>query len=531
MIFKCKNLQITLDENLEKVKEEIEELKKVYMILKENSQTYLLAGKTQLIGKNKLDGIRSRQEHTEGIEIISKNFIKKIYNTVVDDEVKQYPIYKLNLEKELLYAQIIALSHDLGHTPFGHLGESALNKCIKSTDLSKEESSKILANRKKIFGENYELNQGHNKSFKGKISFEHNEQSAKLIYNIIKRNNINTSKIDLSRIIHGVLSHSTTRVKEEDIPKDLVCQIVRQADKIEYTNSDLDEIIDLMEISAFGDEQLIEFIQTPKKIRINEIMQHLVEETLEKGFIDDHMKALQEERKFRKAYQERLFIKGLDGKRGLLTGENVERINIMLTKIYNYYLQNPTKIPIKSMFFTTPIKDEKTSKRIITQSFILEEDNTIQEKIVDFICRMDNEKIEREYLKLVKQRILCGEGHGIEPITSEEIKKSKEKFYKESIQMEKFKGKLSGTEHSEDEYEANMRNTIHNIYQKYLTEKGRKRMSEVRILHEEENIIDKELCELMIFYDKNPQKRSEIDAKKASKISRKIKENWQEEIR
>ena len=40
----------------------------------------------------------------------------------------------LNLNEDLVEA--IALAHDLGHTPFGHAGQDALNDCLKSHDLN-----------------------------------------------------------------------------------------------------------------------------------------------------------------------------------------------------------------------------------------------------------------------------------------------------------------------------------------------------------------------------------------------------------
>jgi dGTPase len=36
----------------------------------------------------------------------------------------------LNLHEDL--AEAIALAHDLGHTPFGHAGQDALNRCMKA---------------------------------------------------------------------------------------------------------------------------------------------------------------------------------------------------------------------------------------------------------------------------------------------------------------------------------------------------------------------------------------------------------------
>ena len=194
MILKYMNLELNLEENIEKLQQEIEELKKLENIIKNSVDMYILEGKTQLIGKNQLQNNRNRRQHTEAVGAIAKRTIRLLYETAVDDEIKETKMYKLNLTKELLYAQIIADAHDLGHTPFGHLGERVLNKCFQQSKMTKEELKETIARRKKMYGEEYELNQGHDENFTGNISFEHNEQSAKLLYNIVQNSRIDTKK-------------------------------------------------------------------------------------------------------------------------------------------------------------------------------------------------------------------------------------------------------------------------------------------------------------------------------------------------
>ena len=76
------------------------------------------------------------------------------------------------------------------------------------------------------FGEEYEENQGHTDGFEGRLSFEHNEQSAIEFHNIFDDEEFD--RVDKKRIIDGILSHSISRVPE--IPNDLVAQIIRQTD-------------------------------------------------------------------------------------------------------------------------------------------------------------------------------------------------------------------------------------------------------------------------------------------------------------
>ena len=102
----------------------------------------------------------------------------------------------LMLNEELVEA--IALGHDLGHTPFGHAGERALNRCSP-------------------FG------------------FEHNVQSVRTVDVLEKHGN----GINLTyEVRDGILNHQTSRM-----PSTLEGKIVRISDKIAYIHHDMDDAI------------------------------------------------------------------------------------------------------------------------------------------------------------------------------------------------------------------------------------------------------------------------------------------------
>lgn len=71
-----------------------------------------LVGKTQVLVGRINDHHRTRLTHTLEVAQISRTIARR-----------------LRLNEDLTEA--IALSHDLGHSPFGHAGESALNECLK----------------------------------------------------------------------------------------------------------------------------------------------------------------------------------------------------------------------------------------------------------------------------------------------------------------------------------------------------------------------------------------------------------------
>ena len=68
--------------------------------------------KTQVFINHEGDHYRNRLTHSIEVSTVARS----IANT-------------LKLSSDL--AETVALAHDLGHTPFGHAGEVALNECMK----------------------------------------------------------------------------------------------------------------------------------------------------------------------------------------------------------------------------------------------------------------------------------------------------------------------------------------------------------------------------------------------------------------
>ena len=102
----------------------------------------------------------------------------------------------LQLNEELVEA--ISLGHDLGHTPFGHAGERALNRICPN-------------------------------------GFKHNEQSVRVVEVLEK----DGRGLNLTwEVIDGIRNHQTVGQ-----PATLEGQIVRFSDKIAYINHDIDDAI------------------------------------------------------------------------------------------------------------------------------------------------------------------------------------------------------------------------------------------------------------------------------------------------
>lgn len=138
-----------------------------------------LKDKTQVFLTPEGDHYRTRLTHTLEVSQTARTIAKA-----------------LQLNEDLVEA--IALGHDLGHTPFGHAGERALNRACP-------------------------------------YGFKHNEQSVRTV-DLLEKNG---QGINLTyEVRDGILNHQTS-----SMPNTLEGKIVRLADKIAYIHHDMDDAI------------------------------------------------------------------------------------------------------------------------------------------------------------------------------------------------------------------------------------------------------------------------------------------------
>ncbi len=147
-----------------------------------------LKHKTQVFVAPAGDHYRTRLTHTLEVSQIARTIARA-----------------LNLNEDLTEA--IAMGHDLGHTPFGHAGEEALNGVMPG-------------------------------------GFHHNEQSLRVVEVLEKSGR----GLNLTwEVRNGILFHSKVRrsiaANAGGIPSTLEGQIVRVADSIAYVNHDLEDAI------------------------------------------------------------------------------------------------------------------------------------------------------------------------------------------------------------------------------------------------------------------------------------------------
>lgn len=162
--------------------------------------------KTQVFMAGTGDHYRTRLTHTLEVAQISRGMARR-----------------LGLNEDL--AEVIALSHDLGHPPFGHAGEEALDEVMRG------------------FGDH----------------FEHNEQSRRIVEKLEKAYPTFDGLNLTLEVLDGLIKHQTAfdqAGKEFDVSAHLEAQVVNIGDEIAYTNHDIDDALRAGLISL---EQLDDF--------------------------------------------------------------------------------------------------------------------------------------------------------------------------------------------------------------------------------------------------------------------------------
>lgn len=232
-----------------------------------------LKHKTQVFLAPQSDYYRTRLTHTLEVAQIARTIARA-----------------LRLNEDLTEAA--SLGHDLGHTPFGHAGEKALNDLTDA-------------------------------------GFRHNEQSVRVVEKLEKQGKgLNLTK----EVRNAILCHSG-----KDKAFTLEGRVLRYADKIAYINHDID---DAVAAGIMGEEdiplslrQLLGFRKTQ---RINTLVSDIITNSSEDICMSSECeKAFYELRSFmfRNVYES-----------DVCRAED-EKAYYIVERLYKYYLENIIKMP------------------------------------------------------------------------------------------------------------------------------------------------------------------------------------------
>lgn len=234
-----------------------------------------LKHKTQVFISPEGDHYRTRLTHTLEVSQIARTIARS-----------------LRLNEDL--AEAIALGHDLGHTPFGHAGERALNNVCDE-------------------------------------GFKHHEQSIRVVEKLENKGR----GLNLTwEVRDGIRNHPT---KGE--PSTLEGHIVRLADKIAYINHDIDDAIRGKIIThAELPQELMDILGTTTSKRLSNMIHDIVRNSRGKNQVimsDDYRTAVLQMRKF---MFEHVYI----GSKAKVHEKKAEN---MLTQLFLYFKENEHLLP------------------------------------------------------------------------------------------------------------------------------------------------------------------------------------------
>jgi dGTPase len=283
-----------------------------------------LKGKTQVFVASHGDHFRSRLTHTLEVAQIARTIART-----------------LNANEDLVEA--VALSHDLGHTPFGHAGEHAMRQMMQK------------------FGKD----------------FEHNAQSRRIL-EVLESHPPHERGLNLSiEILDCLWKHPTDEQRQKNnLPKQnfFEGQIVDLSDEIAYLSHDIDDgiqsqLIDLNDLEGVFLWRNISSNEKERRVSklINLMVENLVQESatrLQKlnpknsddicdadqfviGFSPEFLKHVLELRKF--LYQK--FYKNPIVMEQTKYGEHI------VENLFKYFVEHPEKLPENNNNMADPLAE------------------------------------------------------------------------------------------------------------------------------------------------------------------------------
>ena len=219
------------------------------------------------------------------------HFITRMTHTVDVSQIARSIARTLSLNEDL--AEAIALGHELGHTPFGHVGEKVLDKLSSH-------------------------------------GFMHNEQSLRVVDTIEKAGRGLNLTIEVR---DGILQH-----KSSGKPMTLEGEAVSLADRIAYINHDIEDAI---RGGVIKEEDLpkraVKVLGNKTKTRINTAIADIWKNSLDQPFVrmsDEVMAATNELRDF---MFENVYA---------LTNKSMQdRAERMLTQMFEYFMSHIDELP------------------------------------------------------------------------------------------------------------------------------------------------------------------------------------------
>jgi len=240
---------------------------------------------------------------------LGDHYVTRLTHTLEVSQIARTIARALNLNEDL--AEAIALGHDLGHTPFGHIGEQVLNELLPG-------------------------------------GFRHYEQSLRVV-DCVERNG---KGLNLTwEVRDGILNHSKGNLDILDEGWNNVAtvegQVVKMADLVAYINHDLEDAIRAGVISRSDlPASTLKILGKSNSSRINTLVTNIVDfsgnnlDHAEKGLpvIGMHETIRNAANELREFLFSRVYYAGLEA-------AETSHAHQVIIFLYNYYINNPGYLP------------------------------------------------------------------------------------------------------------------------------------------------------------------------------------------
>jgi dGTPase len=289
-----------------------------------------LTHKTQVFVAPRGDHYRTRLTHTLEVTTISRTVARA-----------------LRLNEDLVEA--IGLGHDLGHPPFGHIGEEVLDRCLKER-----------------FGE----------------GFRHYEHSLR----VVERLERDGAGLNLTeQVREGIARHSS----RAPLPNTLEGRIVRVIDRVAYINHDID---DAVRAGLLREDELpaepIAALGAGGSERIDTLVHDMVEHSARAGDIVQGPQAGPAMDALRDFMFERVYL-------GPAVRAEHERIAGVVRRLFEHYVEHPELLPPPAA--ADAASEEDGSDRVAGAR---DAQSGLARRVTDYLAGMTDRYCIREFSEL-----------------------------------------------------------------------------------------------------------------------------------
>ncbi|MEG2348812.1 MAG: HD domain-containing protein [Clostridia bacterium] len=374
---------------------DISKIKEKMLQYEKNLSINACTSKDAIRLKNTTKDIRSEYERDVDKIIHALSYTRYIDKTQVHSDLQNDNISKrmthvqfvsraarticraLELNEDL--AEAIALGHDTGHVPFGHVGEKILS------DISVKKTGKY---------------------------FLHNLNSVRVL-DVLEKNgnglNLTLQTLDGIMCHNGELVQSHYKPVKKDFytlfeeyskcikdpkylknikPMTLEGCVVRISDLIGYLGKDIDDavmlgVIDIKDIP----KNITNVLGTKNDEIMNNIIIDVIENSFNKPYIEMSKKMYEAISNLKEFNYENIYSK-------VNSAKDLQKFKDIFEKLFEVYIKAVETSDLKNDIYTTFLKN-------MNKNYLMENSN--EQKVIDYISGMTDSFIEKQYEKYVMQ--------------------------------------------------------------------------------------------------------------------------------